>query len=45
MKICPNCGNLNEEDNTLCRVCGELLNIMYFIYKHNLPTQYFYNYE
>jgi len=26
MKICLKCGALNEETETLCKICGEVLN-------------------
>jgi len=26
MKICPKCDALNEENETLCKACGEVLN-------------------
>lgn len=45
MKICPKCGALNDDTENLCKACGEVLNIMYFIYKNNLPIQYLYNYD
>ena len=45
MKICPKCRCLNEDTETLCKACGEVLDIMCFIYNNNLPIQYFYNYD
>lgn len=45
MKTCPKCDTLNEENETLCRVCGEILSIMYYIYINNLPLKYNYRCE
>jgi len=27
MKICPNCKTLNEENEILCKACGEVLDV------------------
>lgn len=45
MKNCPKCQALNEENETLCRVCGEVLSIMHYIYSNNFPQLYTYWYE
>lgn len=43
--ICPKCGALSEENQNLCSACGEVLNLMYYIYVNNLPTLYRHIYE
>ena len=43
MKICPNCQALNEDNETLCNVCGNVLSIMHYI--GNFPLDYIYWYK